>query len=62
MFTNQIIQLDTMHINYRGRKKVLAIQDEHSGYERDSRIKRETWQCAVKILERKWLAIFGPPK
>ena len=51
-----------MHVRYHGAKKIFAIQDEYSRYEVDARQKRETWKVETKLLEKHWLATFGPPK
>ena len=62
-FMNHVVQVDTMHLRYNGKKKkVFVMQDEYTRFEMDAVIRRETWKKESKLLEKHWVSIFGPPK
>ena len=60
---NDVVCADVMHLKYNGKKrKLLVIQDEHSRFEVDVIIKRETATNETRLWEKHWLSWCGPPR
>ena len=62
---NELLEANVFHLKWDendGKQKVLAIIDVFSRYEINACIERETEEVELKILEKQWIQVFGPPK
>ena len=62
---NEFLEADVFHLKWDengGKQRLLAILDVCSRYEVNALVDRETEELELKVLERQWIQIFGPPK
>ena len=59
----QVVDIDVFHLLWNGkRRKVLTIMGEHSRFEVDAPVKKETAKTITKAIDKYWIAWAGPPE